>query len=318
MEETLVGTLVTLACTVVPCLLMILAVGGAAYYFLRKKNPPAVRAASTAPAAPVMPVMPPAPAAPAATAAPAAPRPAAAAPVMPVPNPAAASPVTPAFPATSAPSNSHLTPSEIVVLRGDAFALAAGMLNAWEVVGKGMKVSGPPLTDAVLTAAFFALEQSGSVRLEPGKKKAMLGLGEKDTVYIVPTGQPSAYPELTFESQILQAAQSLAAKNKHTVQDVVFTVLRQDDSLPWMWVLQMAHDMLNARGMFEMIEEKKLLMKSYRYTLKDSTAALLAQTSPTPVQAMISEAQTARPALYQVLIKEIHRGLDARRESPDD
>lgn len=329
MEDT-VNPFVTLLCTVVPCLAMLGLLGGGIAFFLNRRK--AARAKSTLPSAPypqpsVSKASPeyagsaaaqapaPVPYTPTPAQADPAPQTPAAAPSATLGTPSAPAPVPAAAPT---PNGNSLTPSEIVLLRGEAFAPSAGMMNSWKVIGSENKVSGPPFALAAISAAFLALEQSGSVRLEDGRKKATLGLREVDTVDVIPNGSGVDWPAGSYEARIMEIAIRGISNKTPNVRDIVFHLLEEDSHVVWDWAVRIGHRGLGQRGLLDATVEKGFLKSGLtKYSMPASTAAMLTPDRVAAVQALLNEAQRQRPELMKVMHKEIKSAFGARQESAD-
>jgi hypothetical protein len=283
-----ISPFLTLLCIVVPCLVVLGAIVGGIVFFVKRGK----KAAPPSPA-------------PAATAAP------------------PSQSVAPTQPAGSGPEQPglaglSLTPSEVVALKGDLFAPSAGILNSWKLAGSEAKVSGPPLAQNMLAAAFLALEQAGNVSLEQGKKKATLGLREVDTVLVTPTEQPSNWPPGSFEARIITSARARQASSRNNVKDITFDALEEDAGLVWNWALRLAHNGLAQRGLLNAEVKKGLLSSGLaQYSLSPATSAALAETDPAEVRQLLGSCEKDRPKLFQLLNKEIKKGFDSRKEAPE-
>jgi hypothetical protein len=286
MEETL-GTFLGILCAVAPCLVVIGAIVGGVVFFKKRRKKAAPAAVPTSQSGPA-------------------------------PAPAAA-PAQPAgsTPGRTGPADLSLAPSEVVALKGDLFAPSAGMLNSWKLAGSETKVSGPPLAQNMLAAAFLALEQAGDVRLEQGKKKATLGLREVDTVLVTPTGQPSNWPAGSFEAKIIASARTRQSSNRNNIKDIVFDILEQNAGLVWDWALRLAHNNMAKRGLLGSEAKKGLFSGPARYSLTPATSAALAQANPAEIQQLLQASGKSRPEFFQLLNKEIKKGLDSRKEAAD-
>jgi len=290
MEET-VGTLLGLLCTVAPCLLFIGAIVGGIVFFANRRKKAAPGSATTA-----------------VTAAP---------PSHSTAAPAAASVQSASLgQEQSVMAGESLAPSEVVALRGELFASSAGVLNSWQVVGREMKVSGPPLAQNMLAVAFLAMEQAGDARLVQDKKKATLGLREVDTLLVVPTGQSSNWPAGSMEARIIASANTRQASGRNNVKDIVNDVLEKDAGLVWDWALRLAHNSMANRGLLNAEVKKGILSSGLaHYSLTPAANAALAESNPAEIQQLLQSCQTDRPAFFQLLNKEIKQGFDSRKEA---
>lgn len=291
MEES-IGTFLGLLCTFAPCLVLLGAIGGGITFFVKRS-----KKASTVSRLPVTP----------------------ASNLHSTPGPAVAA----AQPAASHPEGTNpdslpLVPSEIVALRGDVFAPSAGVFNSWKLAGSETKVSGPPLAQVMLAAAFLALEKAGDIRLAQGKKKAALGLREVDTVLVIPGEQSYSWPEGSFEARISSSSRNLQDSNRNNVKDLVHNALGEDASLVWDWALRLAHSGMAKRGLLEAEAKKGLLSGGLtRYNLTPQTHDALSRANPEEIRALLQSCERNRPGLFQLLNHEIKKGFDSRKEAPD-
>jgi hypothetical protein len=275
MEET-IGTFLGLLCTIAPCLLVLGAIGGGIAFFVRRNKRTATMPPVTQPASPAV--------------------------------------VQPERSERPAAATGDLTPSEVVALRGDLFAPAAGALNSWKIAGSEAKVSGQPLAQNMLAAAFLALERAGDAHLTQSTKKGMLGR-QVDTVLVTPTQHSASWPAGSFEAKILTAARSRQASGRNNVNDIVFEILEQDAGLPWQWALQLAHNAMARRGLLMMEAPKGFLSGAPKYSLASTASDALTQASAAEAQQLLQSCAQERPGVFQLLTKEIKSGLDARTKS---
>lgn len=206
-----------------------------------------------------------------------------------------------------------LTPSEVVALRGDLFSPSAGAINSWKLAGGETKVSGPQLAANMFAAAFLGLEKAGDASLVPSKKKAFLGR-EVDTVVVTPSDQTSSWPAGSFEAKIMASARNGQAKGHNNIKDIVFDVLEKNASLVWDSALRLAHNGMANRGLLQLEAKKGLFSGPAKYTITPAASAVLAQAQPAEVQQLIQCCAKDRPAVSQLLNKEIASGFAARRK----
>jgi hypothetical protein len=288
MEDT-TNTLIGLLCLAAICLIPLAgAAGGFLFYRRRKKAaaqdtpaPPFGAGASAASVAAVPP-------------APLAERPAAA------PTPAVAL---------------DLAPSELVYLRGERFVQSAGVMNSEQLLGSGARVNGPALAAAVLATALLSLERSGVARLEPGTRKTMLGLKEMPTLYLVPSGRPSPYPDGSYEWKFLAAAQAAQVKRQNSLDHLVWYVLGRADTVPWMLVFPQLRAALAKRGILS--ASKAMMGLSVKYDLPESTAAVIAHADVEGLRRLL-ESAAADPERWKLFHSEIHEGIRRRSATQED
>ncbi|HEX8697014.1 MAG TPA: hypothetical protein VF746_31640 [Longimicrobium sp.] len=211
-------------------------------------------------------------------------------------------------------SPATFTPSELVVLFGDRFAEEGGMLTAKEeVLTSGKKVSAEKLAHAAMAAALLAAEQSGAVRLEVRRTKALFGLMKGEKLHVVPGPRPSAWPAGTVEAAIAESAPSgpeasdlfgalIGAKTANASQRFVSVVKAG----------------LAGRGLLG-TEQKKTLMvfTTMHFTLPDATRAAAGRASTDPVRDLLRSAEQGRPHEWSLMMKAIRAAITWMTETSD-
>jgi redox-regulated HSP33 family molecular chaperone len=218
--------------------------------------------------------------------------------------------------ATNSPdNNSQFAPSELVLLNGEKFAKKVLAGNV-QLLHSQEKVSVAQLGQAMLAAAFLANERSGNIRLETRQKKAMLGLRKVTGLQVLPVSVTPAWPEHSFEAQIYSLVEHLGQHNE--VNDVVYAWLGQDSGNPWNSVIELVKEGMAERGLLERSEEKKLkIFTSVKHELPQSTANQAAQEPITSIQQLLAENERDRRELWDLLVKEIKKGIKDRTEQSD-
>jgi hypothetical protein len=214
-------------------------------------------------------------------------------------------------------ASAHLAPSELVLLRADAFAPAAGMLNSYKLLGSEKKVEAPALVKTLFAAAFLALEEAGDIRLETRRRKVTLGLREIDSLYVLPTHPAGGWPAGSFEQQILAAAASAVEKQQNYIQHIVYTVVGDDSNYPWGYTIEKAQRGLAARGLLAVTKEKVLLATRERMSLPPDTGLAAQQADIAPIENMLARCQQERPQLWKILIGEVNAAVKDRVEASD-
>lgn len=208
-----------------------------------------------------------------------------------------------------------LTPSEIMVLRGDRFAEPAGMLGyREEVLTSGIKVSTEKLARPLLMAALFANREAGALRLEVQQRKAMFGLVSREVAVAHPGPSPAPWPEGTLERTLA----AMASGGPVEVYDMVMRLIGQDRRDPSGWVIGMVKAGLAGRGLLEVEEKKTLLVfTSAKFLLPEGTRALAESAPVERLQGHLERWQREQPQLWAAMEKGVRSAITFRTESSD-
>lgn len=197
------------------------------------------------------------------------------------------------------------TPSERVLLFGDRFAKAAGMLGDSEVVlSSGAKVGADELAVNAIAAAYLACEQAGAVRLEIRQGKAMFGLVTTRSLHVAPGQKHVSWPEGSLESWVVQGA-GREPKVSGLSQGLLCSGKENSPSQTMFGRLKAA---LAARGILH--AESKTTLKvftSVTYTFPDHARAAAEQGGTQHVQALLDACRQQRPDVW----KELKGGIDS-------
>lgn len=213
-----------------------------------------------------------------------------------------------------------LAASEMVYLQGEKFAAKAGVFNKVKLMHVEQDVNVNELVSTMLAAAFLWAEESGAVRLEVRQKKVLLGLAKSTTLF-VDAVRAVEFPAGSLESAIYSLAGQFSAKNQNEVSNVIYAWMGSDSSSPWQQVVKLVQGGLAARGLLEVVQEKKLkIFTVSHYEIPLGTVQMALQLRPEGIQSMLLRCQQTRPDLWKMLTKQIKSGVDSRQEqsSSDD
>lgn len=198
------------------------------------------------------------------------------------------------------------TPSELVVLFGEKFAEEGGMLAAKEeALVSRMKVSAEKLAHAALAAALLANEQTGAVRLEHRKGKALFGLMDTEKLHVVLGDREATWPDGTIESTV-----ALLAHGGPTIAELFQSAIGSESHNPGQQVCAMVKAGLAGRDLMDVAERKMLGMITVpHFVLRDEVRRMAMAESPAPIQAMLRDAEKNRPQIWEQLIKEIRAAM---------
>lgn len=205
-----------------------------------------------------------------------------------------------------------MTPSELVLLRGEQFAPPGSLVDKVTLLHNGQEVSAKTLARVVFAIAILANEQAGVLRLQPGTRKGLFGLAETPVLWLEPVSASAQWPAGTLEAQIQALATKKGANDLYTI---VHAALLHDYANPWASALDLVKAGLARRGLLQAQEKKQFLAASrVIYTLPPATAQLAAQQSAAPLQNWLVESERQRPALHKLLLAEIDKALKKRLE----
>ena len=206
-----------------------------------------------------------------------------------------------------------LSPSELVLLKGEQFAKKSYSGNI-KLLHINKKVSAKEIGQVILMAALLANEQTGTIRLELGHKKALLGLCKVNTLFVAPGDLTVSWPDNSLESEIPTLAKQLMVDKEHNeVSTIFYTWLRKDSVNPWQSVVELVKEGMASRGYLELIEQKRLKFFTLtHYDLPESTSSLAAQQSAEPVKQLLTICEQTRPEVWKFLVKHIKTTVSRR------
>lgn len=210
-------------------------------------------------------------------------------------------------------STTPLSPSELVLLKGEQFAKKSFSGNI-KLLHTDNKVSAKEVSQAIMMAALLANEQTGAVRLEVGRKKALLGLRKVNTLFVTPGDITVSWPDNSLESEIpILAEQLLDEKERNEVSTIFYTWLRKDSANPWQSAVELVKEGMASREYLEKIEQKKLKFFTLtHYELPESTSSLATQQSAQPIKQLLTACEQTRPEVWKFIIKHIKTAVSQR------
>ena len=207
------------------------------------------------------------------------------------------------------------TPSERVLLFGDRFAKAAGMLGHGEVVlSSGAKVGADELAVNAIAAAYLACEQAGAVRLEIRQGKAMFGLVSTRNLYVAPGHKPVRWPEGSLESWVVQGA-----GREPKVSDLSQGLLCSGkENSPSQAMFERLKAALAARGVLHADHKTTLkVFTSVTYTFPGHARAAAEQGGTQHVQALLDACRQQRPDVWKEMTDDIKTAINRLTPSYD-
>lgn len=216
---------------------------------------------------------------------------------------------------TTSTSTSVLSPSELVLLRGDAFADKGGMLDKVMLLDGQKEVSLKQLAQSLLAVALLANEEAGALHLEVRTKKALFGLRTVTSLFAVPTSADVEWPMGSLEAKILDAVNR---RNDPEVADVLVDVMAEDSSDPRGYLVQQVSTALAERGLLEIVSEKKLkIFRVNSFRLPEATAAQAAAQPVEPLQQLLATCERERPPVWKLMTDHIKSAMSRRTEQRD-
>lgn len=201
-----------------------------------------------------------------------------------------------------------LAPSEIVLLNGEAFAPAAGLMDKITLLHTAAAVSASALARAILAAALLAAEQGGALRLEARAKPTPFGPSKVRTLYANPGEPGPAWPAYSLEARL-----QLPAAAPLEVSAVVQGLLEADAPNPWHHAVEGVQRGLAQRGLLETVEVVQFgFVKARAYQLPKTTRALAAHSPVEAVRGLLNACESGRPEVWAQLGQQIDAGLRAR------
>jgi len=218
------------------------------------------------------------------------------------------------------PNPGHpISPSELVLLKGDQFAKKVMMGNI-KLLNSEASVSVSQLGQAILAVAVLAAEAAGNLQLEVRQGKAMFGLRKVKNLYANPTPTPVEWPKYSLEAQLPPIAERFKNdQESHEVSNLIYSWLRQDSSSPWQSTIEMIKSGLAERGLLDTSEETKLKVFTVtNYSLPQDTASLAAEQPIEPVKQLLVNCENDRREIWDLLVKQFKSAIKARTEQDDD
>jgi len=218
------------------------------------------------------------------------------------------------------PNPGHpISPSELVLLKGDQFAKKVMMGNI-KLLNSEASVSVSQLGQAILAVAVLAAEAAGNLQFEVRQGKAMFGLRKVKNLYANPTPTPVEWPKYSLEAQLPPIAERFKNdQESHEVSNLIYSWLRQDSSSPWQSTIEMIKSGLAERGLLDTSEETKLKVFTVtNYSLPQDTASLAAEQPIEPVKQLLVNCENDRREIWDLLVKQFKSAIKARTEQDDD
>lgn len=207
----------------------------------------------------------------------------------------------------------QLTPSEIVLLRGEMFARPARHSAKTRLPGSRQTV---PLTEYAAgahLAMLLTLRAAGAVRMRVIEKRGIESWTMKHRVLTEPVRRLSWPPES------LEAKAQAALDSEITVNELLYRALAKTTTDGYTHTLDLIKDGLVERGLMTK-EVKKILgfvVVSVEYGLTYQTAAAVRPDAAQRLSDLMTDCAQRQPDFHAILLKEIHYGISRRTTSSD-
>jgi hypothetical protein len=206
----------------------------------------------------------------------------------------------------------QLSPSQIVLLRGDVFVRNRGKLE----LPNGVRVSSRELGETLIEVALLACTSQEVLDLQIRPRKSLFGLLTTPVLFAEPQRAPMPWPQSTLEAWLTHLAMQLEPEERHRVQTLVYVFLRENSSDPWQQIVKEVQGGLVALGVLERTEESQPKM------LKRIKAAAPIESSVTdlPAEHVREFLQTWRrtnPQICRLLHREVSHGIGYRRRAAE-
>ncbi len=208
----------------------------------------------------------------------------------------------------------QLSPSQIVLLRGESFVRGWGKLQ----LPSGARVSSRAMGEALVRVALLACASQGVLKLQVQPRKALFGLYTVQGLFAEPQGVLVPWPKSTLEAWLTHLALQLCPEERHRVQSLVYVFLRQNSPNPWRQIVSKVQGGLVAMGILEQVEERRLrglqVVKRKRARVLESMVNPVANLPTDHLRQLLKSCRFGTPQLWRLLHKEVSRGIGYRRK----
>lgn len=206
----------------------------------------------------------------------------------------------------------QLSPSQIVLLRGEAFVRNRGNLE----LANGARVSSRELGETLVKAALLACTSQEVLDLQVRPRRSFFGLLSTPVLFAEPQSAPVPWPESTLEAWLTHLAAQLQPEKRHRIQTLVYVFLRENSSNPWQQIVKEVQGGLVALGVLERTEEPRpraLRRIKVAAPIENSVADLPAE----HVKEFLQTWRRTNPQIWRLLHKEVSRGIAYRRKATE-
>ncbi len=206
--------------------------------------------------------------------------------------------------------SSPLAPSEVVLLHGPQFAPPTEPGGRTAPFLDMPAISLPSLGESLLAAALLAGEQAGTLVITQGKRRILLGLFHRPTLYLQLGGTSGAWPAHSLEAQLHRQL------SRGVTTPIALLPLLKGWQLPaasWLGVIEGIQQGLTARGLLQLTQTRRPGMPAQRSYLIPSPTRALASNAPWPaLQTLLTRCQQDRPDLWGQLMVSLHQLFAAK------
>jgi hypothetical protein len=211
---------------------------------------------------------------------------------------------------TSIATFDPLTPSEVVLLNGEAF-VPTSRFTSVKLPHKDVKVIIDRLLITMLAAAVLANEQVGVLTLKAGRYK-LLGRS-RDTLYVYLADPAADWPDHTLEAAMRDQARLLLADKGREAYALVHGWLA-GRSTNWHGVFYRVRGNLMRRELLQEVKVRRFkVLPSTEYELAPQAVELVAHHPLEPTRQLLSDCERQRPQVWKLLWDHIKYGFVRRR-----
>ncbi len=207
-----------------------------------------------------------------------------------------------------------LTPSELVLLNGEAFAPRAGLGDRLPLLNSDAVVSATELVRAMLAAAFLVNDHAGCLRLEARPRQTPFGPSKLPTLYVESGDAAHPWPAPSLEARLSTLAAQLGSRyGAPEAGAVVHAWLGADTPNPWHQAAALVQRGLADRALLEVADVVQFgFVKTQAYRLPASAASLAAQGPLDSVRELLRACAQGRPEIWRQLSEQIDGGVRQR------
>jgi hypothetical protein len=206
----------------------------------------------------------------------------------------------------------QLSPSQIVLLRGETFVRNRGNLE----LSNGARVSSRELAKTLVKVALLACASQEILDLQIQPRKSLFGLLTTPVLFAEPQRASVPWPESTLEAWLTYLAAQLQPEKRHRIQTLVYVFLRENSSNPWQRIVKEVQGGLVALGVLERAEEPRpraLRRIKVAAPIESSVTDLPAE----HVREFLQTWRRTNPQIWRLLHREVSRGIAYRRKATE-
>ena len=210
-------------------------------------------------------------------------------------------------PAATIASLSLFAPSEMAFLHGDELAGKGGLLDGVHLLHTPTRLAGPQLVPLIYAAAILANEEVETIRLVEHESHEDRSVWNE--LYVADGPAAVNWPGQSIERRLC----AMLSPQPIRVFELLYNLLAADRDNPWQQAVDVVAEGLAERGLAEKQTVHHLFFSTERLALSERTRNRVALQSLDRVRDLLRTCQETRPAVWQMLIRDIRRGVERRR-----